>query len=89
MALVWPLSCVTAPVDDQVALELENLATELTGFGLPLGLVLSLGVRRAGSTVSPLRSWWLWCVGEKRWGLGTRLEKCGTQQAVHGWHTVG
>lgn len=89
MTLVRPLSCVTASVDDQVALELENLATELTGFGFPWGLVLSLGVRRAGRTESPLRSGWLWGVGEKCWGLGTRLEKGGTQQTVHGWHTVG
>uniref|UniRef100_A0A3P8WUF8 Uncharacterized protein n=1 Tax=Cynoglossus semilaevis TaxID=244447 RepID=A0A3P8WUF8_CYNSE len=43
MTLVWPLSSVTAPVDNQVALELENLATELTGFNFPWSLVLTLG----------------------------------------------
>ena len=89
MTLVRPLSCVTASVDDQVALELEDLATELTGFGFPWGLALSLGVRRAGRTMSPLRAGWLWGIGEKWWRLGTGLEKRGTQQAVHGWHTVG
>lgn len=47
MTLVWPLSSVTAPVDNQVALELENLATELTGFNFPWSLVLTLGLRRA------------------------------------------
>lgn len=89
MTLVRPLSCVTASVNDQVALELENLAAELTGFGLSRGLVLSLGVRGAGRTMSALRGGWLRGVGQKRWGLGTRLEKRGTQQAVHGWHTIG
>ncbi len=89
MTLVRPLSCVTTSVDNQVALELENLATELTRFGFSLGLALSLGVRRAGSTVSTLRGGWLWGIVEKRRGLGSRLEKRGTQEAVHGWHTVG
>lgn len=89
MTLVWPLSCVTASVDDQVALKLENFATELTGFGFSRGLVLSLGVRGAGSTVSTLRSGWLWGIVEKCRGLGTRLKKRGTQKTVHGWHTVG
>lgn len=89
MTLVGPLSCVTASVDNQVALELENLATELTGFGFSRGLVLTLVVRRARRTMSPLNSRWLWGIGQKCWGLGTRLEKCGTQQAVHGWYTVG
>lgn len=89
MTLVWPLSCVTASVDNQVALELENLATELTGFGFPRGLILSLAVRRAGRTMSPLRSGWLRGICEKCRGLGARLEKRGTQQAVHGWHAVG
>lgn len=88
MTLVRPLSCVAAPVDDQVALELENLATELTGFCFPWGLVWTLVVRRAGRTMSPLRGGWLRGVAKKRRGLGARLEKRGTQQAVHGWHTI-
>lgn len=53
MAFVWPLSCVAAPVDNQVALELEDLATELTRFRFTRGLVL--GVRRAGGIVAALR----------------------------------
>lgn len=80
---------MTAPVDNQVALELENLAAELTGFSFSRGLVLTLRVRRAGRTMSPLRGGWLWGVGQKCWGLGARLEKRGTKQAVHGWHTIG
>lgn len=89
MTLVRPLSCVTASVDDQVALELENLATELTGFGFSRGLVLTLAVRRARRTMSPWDGRWLRGIGQKCGGLGTRLEKRGTQQAVHGWYTVG
>lgn len=89
MTLVWPLSCVTASVDDQVALELENLTAELTGFVFPLALVLSLGVGRTGGAESPLRGGWLWRVGEKWWWLGTGLKKGGTQQTMHGRHTIG
>lgn len=88
VALVWPLTCVTASVHNEVALEFENLATELTGFYFPWGLALSLGIRRAGRTKASL-SGWLGRIAEKSWGLGTRLEKSGTQQTVHGWHTVG
>lgn len=87
VALVWPLSCVTASVHNEVALEFENLATELAGFYFPWGLALSLGIRRAGRTKS--LSGRLRRIAEKRGGLGTRLEKGGTQQTVHGWHTVG
>lgn len=89
MALVRPLTCVTASVDDQVALELENLATELAGFRFPRGLVLTLCVRRARRAVSPLRGGWLRGIGKKRRELGSGLEKRGTQEAMHGWHTVG
>lgn len=89
MTFVGSFSCVAASVDNQVALKLENLATELTGFSFSWGLILTLGVRRAGRTVSPLNRGWLWGICQKRRGLCTWLEKCGTQQAVHGWHTVG
>lgn len=65
MTLIGPLSCVTASVDDEVALEFEDLSAELTGFGFPGGLVLTLCVWRAGRAVSPLRGGWLWCKGEK------------------------
>lgn len=89
MTLVRPLSSVAAPVDDQVALELEDLSAELAGFGFPRGLVLTLGIWRAGGAVSPLRGRGLRGEGEERRGLGARLEKRRAQQAVHGRHTVG
>ena len=79
---------MTAPVDNQVALELENLAAELTGFSFPRGLALTLRVRRAGRSMA-LRGGWLRSVGQKCRGFGTRLEKRGTKQPVHGWNTVG
>lgn len=88
MTLVRPLSCVAASVDNEVALKLENLSAEFTGFGFPRGLVRTLGVRRAGRTVSPLRSGLLRGIGEKCWGFGAGLEKRRTQQAVHRRHTV-
>lgn len=89
MTLVRPFSRVAASVDDQIALEFENLAAELTGFGFPQVLVLDLAIGRAGRTMSALGGGWLRGVGEKWRGLGTRLEKCRTQQAVHRRHAVG
>lgn len=49
LALIWFFSSMAAPMDYQVALELESLATELTGFDL----ALCLG--RGGAV---WRNWW-------------------------------
>lgn len=70
LALVGLLARVAAPVHDEIALELEGLAAELTG--------LALG-RRLRWRCARRHGWQRWRAEER--GLGTGLER--VQQPVH------
>lgn len=82
VALVRPLTGVTAPMYYQIALKLEGLSTELAGLHFAC---LAQGWWRPGLGSS--RKWLCWRSQKCRW-LGTRLKERGAEKPVHRGHTI-